>query len=125
MGLAYFTSLQSWRARLATLAELTGAGDELTPVPDGTLAVRPFRLIIVVWLLWGWYAVVKLYHGVGNLPHNWPGIYLAILGGLYILWRFAGDPWLHQRVLLCLTPVSPAPTPPQGTRSWRWFAGGL
>ena len=125
MGLAYFTSLRSWRARLAMLAELAGLRDEFSPVPDGTLAARPFRLIIVVWLLWGWYAVVKLYHGVGNLPSNWPGIYLAILGGLYVLWRFAGDPWLHQRLLLCLTPVSSAPASAQSARAWPWFCGGL
>lgn len=143
MGLGIRASLRSWQGGLASLARLVGVAHELEPVPDGQLAVRPFRLIVALWLLGGWYAVVKLYHGFGNLPANWPGLYVALLGLAYLVWRLGREKNIQRRILMCLDdagvgerergrgrdvqtlslPLPLAPSPSLATL--RWLAAGL
>ncbi|MEX2026139.1 MAG: hypothetical protein WEH44_02545, partial [Pirellulaceae bacterium] len=100
MGLGALASLRSWRSRLSGLADWLGLAGELAPVPDGRLVTRPFRLVVALWVLWGIYAYVKLYHG--NLPPNWLGSYVAVLGLLYLVWRMAREERVLRRLLLCL-----------------------
>ncbi|HUE72396.1 MAG TPA: hypothetical protein VMP01_16040 [Pirellulaceae bacterium] len=135
MGLGVLASLQSWRGRLSGLAEWLGLAHELAPVPDGRLVTRPFRLVVALWVLWGIYAYVKLYHG--NLPPNWPGIYVAILGGLYLVWRVAREERVQRRLLICLDESdcglriadcglnSSIRNPQSAIRNWFWPVAGL
>ncbi|HZL87754.1 MAG TPA: hypothetical protein VFB96_05205, partial [Pirellulaceae bacterium] len=106
------------------MAELVGLRNELSCVPDGRLVTRPFRLVVAMWLLWGFYAVVKLYHGWQNLPANWLAWYGAILGVLYLVWKLSGEERFQQRILLCLEEA-----PASGSRLSRvttlaWLAAG-
>ena len=135
MGLGVLASLQSWRSRLGRLAAGVGLAGELAPVPEGTLVTRPFRLVVALWALWGIYAYFKLYHG--DLPKNWLGIYVAILGVLYLVWRVSREERVQRRLLLCLDDSdcglqiadcglkSPIRNPQSAIRNRTWFIGGL
>lgn len=105
MGFGELASLRSWQVRLGAMARWIGLRDELAAVPDGHLAVRPFRFVVALWLLWGPYAVVKVYRGWENLPANGPGWYLLVLGVLYLLWRLARDERVQRQILRCLEDV--------------------
>ena len=124
MGFGNLLSQRNWLAPLRTLVQWVGLRDELTIVPEGTLVTRPFRLVVVLWLLWGWYAVVKVYHGWHNLPANWIAWYAAILGGLYLVWRFCQDASVHKRLLLCLEESAEGGVIPSAVTTGAWLAGG-
>jgi hypothetical protein len=124
MGLAEFTSIKGWR-RLDALAGAVGLANEFAPVEKGLLEIRPFRLFFAVWLLWGWYALVKLFRGWENLPANWLGLYLAILGVIYLVWRLAQSEDVQAALARWLDESSEPQQQPALRNTFAWLAGGL
>ncbi|HZL91432.1 MAG TPA: hypothetical protein VFB96_23895, partial [Pirellulaceae bacterium] len=74
--------------------------------------------------LWGFYAVVKLYHGWQNLPANWLAWYGAILGVLYLVWKLSREERFQQRILLCLEEAPASGSPPSRVMTIAWLAAG-
>ena len=124
MGVGNLLSPRSWASRWRALTDLFGLRHEFECVPAGRLVTRPFRLVVALWLLWGWYALVKLYHGWQNLPANWIAWYAAILGVLYLVWKLTREERLQQRILLCLEDASPSASPPSRVTTCTWLAAG-